>query len=507
LAYAISTGRIRRGVIRCQYNRLTFSFVRLNQQLHRFTVCGQRSSIIDVDVGTSFPGTNIAKIRLVNSTTSQNDVNMDELFDVIVLGAGISGLVSASVLVKQGYKRILIADEYDHVGGNHIDCRIGEYTFDIGSFIFQDDSPLLAHLPEILPLYVPINPTWGRLNPQGVVTRYPISIKDDLIAAGPIEWLRILFSVAFARVFRRRINNARDFAEFWIGARLLHRSGLGRYMERFYGLPAEQIDIRFAEKRMLWIKEHAMIRRYLHLPRWMKPSEPSTVPNRQLARPREGFSHLYKTALRRMEQSGVEFLLGTKLQSLSKEDDCFVLHATKRQVRANRVVSTIPLERAQELCGIASDLKLRTVMLITLFFSFSGERGFHDSVLYNFSHSGAWKRLTVYSDFYGRAAGREFFAVEVNADHVSDSVEIAAKDFRQHTAMNGLFDGDLQLEGSHVVSNAYPIYTEKADEQAAQIIAALRAFGVQSFGRQGAFDYQPTARDTTLKAEAALRRH
>ena len=83
---------------------------------------------------------------------------------------------------------------------------------------------------------------------------------------------------------------------------------------------------------------------------------------------------------------------------------------------------------------------------------------------------------------------------------------IAAKDFRQHTSENGLFTGDLRLEGSHIVSNAYPIYTDKADERATNAIAALRAFGVESLGRQGAFDYQPTARDTTLKAEAALRR-
>jgi len=96
--------------------------------------------------------------------------------------------------------------------------------------------------------------------------------------------------------------------------------------------------------------------------------------------------------------------------------------------------------------------------------------------------------------------------VEVNADHVFSSVEIAAKDFRQHTSENGLFTGDLRLEGSHIVSNAYPIYTDKADERAANAMAALRAFGVESLGRQGAFDYQPTARDTTLKAEAALRR-
>ena len=438
--------------------------------------------------------------------TRADDSSAADTFEVMVLGAGISGLVSASVLLKQGYQNIIVVDEYDHIGGNHIDCSIGEYTFDIGSFIFQDDSPLLVHLPEILPLYSPINPTWGRLNPQGVVTRYPISIKDDLIAAGPVEWLRILSSVLFARVFRRRLQNARDFAQFWIGARLLHRSGLGRYMERFYGLPAEKIDIKFAEKRMLWIKEHASIRRYLSLPRSLKRSEPPSILNKQLARPREGFTHLYHVAAQRLERSGVTFRLGAKMLSLKKNDGLFFLDTDERRVAASRVVSTIQLERVQELCGIVSEEKLQSVTLISLFFSFSGDRGFKDSVLYNFSHTGAWKRLTVYSDFYGPAGGREFFAVEVNANHVSGSVEIAAKDFRQHTSENGLFTGDLRLEGSHIVSNAYPIYTDKADERATNAIAALRAFGVESLGRQGAFDYQPTARDTTLKAEAALRR-
>ena len=147
-----------------------------------------------------------------NAPVGYDDSNPDA-FEVIVLGAGISGLVSASVLLKQGYQRVLVVDEYNHIGGNHIDCRIGDYTFDIGSFIFQDDSPLLAHLPEILPLYVPINPTWGRLNPQGVVTEYPISIRDDILSAGPVEWLRMMLSVLSARVFRRRLRRGARLAQ------------------------------------------------------------------------------------------------------------------------------------------------------------------------------------------------------------------------------------------------------------------------------------------------------
>jgi hypothetical protein len=439
---------------------------------------------------------------MLKVTTANNSSKVDT-YDVVVLGAGISGLVSASILSKQGYENVLVVDEYAHIGGNHIDCSIGEYTFDIGSFIFQDDSPLIAHLPELLPLYVPIDPSWGRLNPQGMVTQYPISIKDDLIAAGPVEWLRILSSVLFARIFRRRLRNARDFAQYWIGARLLHRSGLGNYMKRFYGLPAEKIDINFAEKRMLWIKEHASPRGAFR--RWVMPA-PKSAPNQQLARPREGFAHLYQGAVQRLERGGVTFQLGAKMQGLEKEDGVFFLETGSRRVAASRVVSTIPLERIQNLCGLPSDKKLLTVTLISLFFSFLGDRGFKDSILYNFSHTGSWKRLTVYSDFYGKSGGREFFAVEVNADHVSGSVETAEQDFRRHVSENRLFVGDLKLEGSHIVSNAYPVYTEKADEQAARAIAALRGFGIESFGRQGGFDYQPTARVSTLQVEAALGR-
>jgi protoporphyrinogen oxidase len=428
-----------------------------------------------------------------------NDI---DTFDAIILGAGISGLVAAAILLKDGCEKILVVDEYDHIGGNHIDRTIGPYTFDIGSFIFQDDSPLLAHLPELLPLYTVINPSWGRLNPQGVVTKYPISIKDDIVAAGPIEWSRILLSVLFARFFCYKLKNARDFARYWIGARLLNRSGLEDYMERFYGLPAEKIDLKFAEKRMLWIKEHASFRNPIF--RWPRHSAKS-IPNQQLARPREGFSYLYRGSMQRLERCGTTFVLGTKIHSLRKERSKFYLEFGSRVVASRRIISTIPIERTQNICNINICNNLNTVTLMTLFFSFHGHRGFNQSILYNFSHDGPWKRLTMYSDFYGPSEGREFFGVEINADHVSGSVEIAEQYFRQHVSRNGLFSGDLRLEGSHILPNAYPIYTDGASEQALEAISALRTFGIESIGRQGRFDYQPTARDTTLKAEAALR--
>ena len=422
-------------------------------------------------------------------------------FDAMVLGAGISGLVSASILLDQGSRSVLVVDEYGHVGGNHIDRACGRYTFDIGSFIFQDDSPLLRHFPELLPVYIPINPTFGRLNPQGAVTRYPISVADDLLAAGPFGLAQILASVAIARLFHRRQDDARSFARYWIGERLLRRSGLENYMERFYGVRADQIDVSFARKRMLWIKEHASVS--THVRRLLHP--PGRPTNTQLARPREGFAHLYGAARRRLEERGATFLLGAELQRIERDAD-FQLHAGGRRFTARRLVSTIPIPRIQDLCGIAPDPELRTTTMISLFFSFSGARGFSQSVLFNFSHGGEWKRLTMYSDFYGLVDGREYFAAEVNGSEANQSVAAAEESFRRHVAQNGLFAGDLKLEGSHTLETAYPIYTGGAAERASKAVSELAAFGAESFGRQGGFDYQPTARVSTVVAETALRR-
>ncbi|KNY20328.1 NAD(P)-binding protein [Methylobacterium sp. ARG-1] len=426
-----------------------------------------------------------------------------EHYEAVVLGAGISGLVSAAVLIEQGYRRILVLDEFEKYGGNHIDCAIGPYSFDIGSFIFQDDSPLLVHFPEMLPLYVPIDPTWGKLTPQGAVAGYPLSIKDDILRSGPWGCARIGLSVLYSRISRPKIRNARDFARYWIGDYLLRRSGLESYMMRFFGIAAEKVDLDFAEKRMLWIKEHSSPRAML---RHLRPRKAEAPTNRQLARPKSGYDDLYAVAAAKLRGQGTEFRLGCAVSQIRKAGSVFHLDTTGGTVTADRVVSTIPINRALEISGLGADENLTSVTLISLFFSFSGKKGFDCAVLYNFSHGGFWKRLTMYSDFYGTAEGREYFGVEVIASQAGNSLEIAERDFRSHVAANHLFDGDLRLEGSRFVPNAYPIYINRAQERVGVALARLRAFGIESFGRQGGFDYQPTARVSTQNAEAQVRR-
>ncbi|MFC7692661.1 hypothetical protein ACFQY5_26865 [Paeniroseomonas aquatica] len=194
------------------------------------------------------------------------------------------------------------------------------------------------------------------------------------------------------------------------------------------------------------------------------------------------------------------------MQRLERRSDGFCLSLDDGAILADRVISTIPIPKIEGLCGLPTSDNLQTITLLTLYFSFSGDRGFAESILYNFSYEGAWKRLTVYSDFYGRAGNREYFAVEVISTHINGIVADAEQDFRNHVTANRLFTGDLILEGHQFLENAYPIYRGRADLEALKAIKVLKDWGIESFGRHGGFNYQPTARVSTLEAEAALQR-
>ncbi|KAF5425529.1 MAG: Phytoene dehydrogenase-related protein [Candidatus Methanomarinus sp.] len=54
-------------------------------------------------------------------------------YDVIVVGAGISGLLAALTLSKHG-KRVLVLEKTGHVGGNSNSYMVDDYQVDIGAY-------------------------------------------------------------------------------------------------------------------------------------------------------------------------------------------------------------------------------------------------------------------------------------------------------------------------------------------------------------------------------------
>jgi protoporphyrinogen oxidase len=421
-------------------------------------------------------------------------------YEAIVLGGGISGLTAASIFVEQGKKRILLVDQYDSLGGNHISRNLGPYSFDIGSFVFHDDSPFLRRFPFLLEHCLPFEGSTGRVTPQARIARYPFDPKTDLLQAGPVHLARIAASLLWGRFSRNPDENALEFVRYWIGAHLAERTGLVSYLRRFYGTEPSLIEGSFAQKRMNWVSSNA---RFTNLFKRAAASEgPSSC---SLARPREGFPSFYARAGEALRNQGVEIVLGTKIHAIERQtDNALAVHASDFEARSKTVVSTMPLDLVAQWCGMPPGDRIHTSTLTSLFYSFSGRRGFPQNILYNFSDAGMWKRLTMHSDCYGLANGREYFSVEVLSRHGCSGAGEPDSDFRRHTRQLGLFDGNMALEGSERTEQAYPVYLQGATAAAESLIKSLRAFGILSFGRQGGFDYQPTEHVSVKTAERAL---
>ena len=123
-----------------------------------------------------------------------------EHYDVIVVGAGISGLLSALALSKEG-KTVLVLEKEDYIGGVCRSYTHDGYIVDTGPHIITrlDSGPLKVLMDryfDLVPYFVPIGKYYVRIN--GQLKAFPWSVKDwmtfDLL---PIEDRSLLMKAVF----------------------------------------------------------------------------------------------------------------------------------------------------------------------------------------------------------------------------------------------------------------------------------------------------------------------
>ena len=425
-------------------------------------------------------------------------------FDAVILGAGVSGLSTAYFLVKSGLS-VCILDAYPEPGGNHISKTFNGFSFDIGSIFFWSDNPQFKMFPGTVEAFAPVDLTFKRVTPSGAIQPYPIDLTSEVLRQ-PGVLIRSVLGVVRSRLApRSEIKNAEAYANFYLGPYLYDHSGLKNYVERFYGIPANQISLQFIESRMPLankMKLKTLAGQFFEsLKKKVKRPDSSDVIT--LGRPIDGFEGYYREICRQLEGQGVEIELGVEVSGLIKADDEFRVVTSNGEMVARRIINTLPIKKIFEIVDPSVPVDLSSSRMCTLCCSFAGDRGFDSVVLYNFQNQGQWKRLTMHSDYYGRVEGREYFSLEIIGYTEAVSVEAYFEEFKQHCAELGLFKGDLKLEGHMTLDFAYPVCNIEAEETRVRLLGVLKASGIESAGRQGNFDYIP---HSTLAIEATRER-
>ncbi|HKP75597.1 MAG TPA: FAD-dependent oxidoreductase, partial [Longimicrobiaceae bacterium] len=207
-----------------------------------------------------------------------------------------------------------------------------------------------------------------------------------------------------------------------------------------------------------------------------------------VARPESGFDPVFEAIAHGLRERGVRAELGARVESVARDGAGFVVTADGREIGCDAVVSTIPLPVMLRLAGMEPEMRFDSLPLLSLFYR--GRVKPRAPLLYNFSETGQWKRITVFSGYYGRHDGRDYLTVEVSARDTSPAaLERARDEFERHAEALGMFESPPERLGEHLTANAYPVFRLGDPARVEKERQKLEAFGIRLLGRQGSFEY------------------
>ena len=427
---------------------------------------------------------------------------------IAVLGAGIAGLTAADRLSRAG-RPVVVIDAADRIGGTHRSVEIGAYTFDVGSIFYEPGARLFDLAPGLDALCPTVRRVQRRVAPDGSLQHYPLEPRDLL------RWPAAKRAGAVADLLRARVAVRRDgsldtICRRRLGDAFYRGTGLRDYIARFNHVPPEEVDETFFFQRMGFIARSTELRALLRMGTRMlrRRAAPRPVRPPLHVRPRAGYDALFAPVRAALEARGVRFALGAAVERVERDAaGRFVVHTAAGPERAGAVIGAAPLDLMHR-AALGTGAGLLSLDLMTLFVSAAELHPETGNVLFNFHPDGRWKRATIYSRLYpDPAVERAFFAVEVTVPPgAAPDPEAAFADASAQFEALGLAR-DLRLEGHALVPGAYPLYLRGQAEAAVAARARVRGAGILPVGRQGGFEYLPTAGGVIRRVDEELARN
>lgn len=417
---------------------------------------------------------------------------------IALLGGGIAGVVLARELARRNDLQVTLIEKEAQLGGLHRSHTINGLSYDIGAFVFDAQHQLFRTFPELVDSFHKQPHFSQSITPAGTLDDYPLTLQGYLRDHGTIGTLMATMSLCAGRIRYYRRNTLGGFIRWHIGDRIYRQSGLQCYLERFYGVPDEAIDVEFARQRLqemfdgyttkqLAKKIAKSLISYLHKNSHQNGHWVGWVP------PKKGFGAVYSAIEVLLREEGVDIQTSATIQQISRLANGFDITTDAGSNHFDRIISTIPITQLLGYLGLQPTSHLRYLNLLSLFYRLSGSVAYNGAFLYNFTSGGGWKRITTFSKYFGQQGGDDYFTVECTLPE-GDKKTVAEKQqhVEQHLRQLGLMSGTFHREGSTITANAYPIFEQGRTASIYQSRQMVLDAGIEIAGRQGQFRYIPS---------------
>lgn len=410
---------------------------------------------------------------------------------VAVLGGGPAGLAVAKALAGIEGVEVDILEKSTRIGGLQHSVECEGLHFDIGTFLYFPNHGLFNAFPQIQPLFIPIKYAPTSVSPSGKMGAYEFTVGQFVAHNGILISFLAGLDLLASKFRCDREKSASEYARYYLGNTIYQRSGLAHYIKRLHDVSGDDIDAKFAQERMVYLSKLSLRNMLRNKLRKLLPGGRASAPPKTKwhVRPPEGLAAVYDIILQDLRSSGVNVVLGSHVKSIRRQGEKFVVESDQTKIY-DRVVSTIPIPKMLELIGEKPEHEVETRSLISLFYR--GKIHKDASILFNFSLEASWKRITVFSRFYGAAEnGDDYFTVEiVSNDLSSENIERLRLEFEAGALKTGICPTTPRFLGSYTSPDAYPVFRRGKLQGVAREKQRLVDFGVDFVGRQGNFEYQ-----------------
>jgi len=422
---------------------------------------------------------------------------------VAVLGGGIAGVTAAATLAGSGAYEVDLIEAAPRLGGLHRSIEAAGLHFDIGAFFYTAGHPMFEVFPILRRLCPATTVRHLSVTPAGTLDRYPLTLRGYLRDHGLAHAVAAFADLARCKWTCRRRATLPEHLSYYLGRTLYVDSGLKTYIERLFALPDHEVGLEFARYRLAKVERVCSLRGVARRLLLRRDGRAEVLGPHGYARPAGGFGVMYGAIGDELRQRGVRVRTGARIEQARRVGGAHELWVDGAGERYDEVISTIPIPVLARLAGMEPPRAVETRSLFSLFYRHAGPLRHDATYLYNFTPRGRWKRITTFSELYGRSGGHAWFTVEGTLDAGDRGVSLDAcrRDFDETSAAFGLFDGSPEYLDGLVSDHAYPVYRPHNLPSIQAARAALAGRGFELVGRQGAFEYLGSA---TIAANARV---
>lgn len=301
---------------------------------------------------------------------------------VAIIGAGPAGLTSGLLLAKAGLEVIIYEADPQYVGGLSKTVIHNGFRFDIGGHrFFSKDEEIRSFWQNLLGDDLLINKRSSKIYYKKKLLNYPLDFKDIFVKLG----IRDLASFSYSWLISRTVKKTKPTTfESWMISRFgqnLYEAFFRSYTEKVWGRKCSEISSDWADQRIQNLSVTSIIKNIF------KQAEVKSLIS-SFDYPKLGPGMLWEKVAKDFRTQGGRLVMGTKVTSLKKRNDNWLIETENESINVDHVISSMPLgpmlsileDVPQDILNTAKLFEYRS--FITVAIMFKGENPFNEQWIY-----------------------------------------------------------------------------------------------------------------------------